>query len=200
MARPSQKAPPPKEPTEQEIEQDELGLSSASLEEQAKEKFPPLFYRQLKKIAYYTAKVGLTLEEACVLVDIDYEKFRDEMKLDSLITKIIRIKELEFKKDMLHTITQRARSGDDKVAAWLLERKFPDEFGTKKGKGESEGSGDVIFEAIQFIRRNSDSNPLVSEAAGRAVVIKKNVAASVEHRIDDILNAPMPQVEEPKKP
>lgn len=194
---PKEKEKPAPPPTEEQMEAQDLDLTSASLEEEIKNKFSNTFIRALKKIAYYTAKDGLPLHEACALVDIDYEKFVEQMKQNPLIRKVIIMKELEFKRDMLHTITQRARSGDEKLAQWLLERKFPDEYGAKKHKPE--GGDDVIFEAIQFIRRNGDNAPLVNEIQGRSIVVRTAQrgeqaslpsGAELKNKIDDILATP----------
>jgi len=176
--------PPALEPSQTEIEANSLELASQSLEDQARKKLKPETILIVKKIAYYTSKVGLSLEESCMLVDIDFKKFQEDIKLEPLIGKIIRMKELEFKKDMLHTIASRARSGDDKLAAWLLSKKFPDEYGDKK---RPEGNGDdVIFQAFEFIRKEG-STPLISETSGRAVVVKKTSKGLVE-KIGDILS------------
>lgn len=196
MAKEKEKKAPPPEPSETEIEDQSLDLSSASLEEQARERLKPDTLRKLKKIAYYTAKVGLPLDEACMLVDVDFEKFQEEMKLEPLIGKIIRVKELEFKKDMLHTLTAKARSGDDKLAQWLLEKKFPDEYGPKKGGGGGGDNQDIIFEAIRFIRKNGDNAALVSESSSRAISLSgdpREPKKALVERIDDILGnaAPM---------
>ncbi len=192
MANPNKKkpTPPAPEPTEEEIENEDLDknlqLTSQSLEQQAQEKLSPTMVKVLKKIAYYTAKVGLPLNEACLLVNIDINQLQEEMKLEPLIEKIIKIKELEYKKDLLHTISQKARSGDDKLAQWLLSKKYPEEYGDTK-KMPQGGDSDIIFEAIQFIRRNGDANPLVSEASGRALIVKKTSASKgVYERIGDI--------------
>ena len=195
MAKKEPKAPPA-EPKETEIEDQSLELTSSSLEQQAQTKLKPAMLRVLKKIAYYTAKVGLPLDEACMLVDVDYEKFKEEMKIEPLLAKIIRMKELEFKKDMLHTLSAKARSGDDKLAQWLLEKKFPDEYGTKKGPSGGDGQ-DILFEAIRFIRRSGDNAPLVNETQTRAVIIgegkqKGEITHTLPARIDDILSKPLP--------
>lgn len=183
---PKTPVPPSPEPTSVEIEERGLDLSSESLETLAREKLTPQSIKALKKIAYYTAKVGLTLPEACMLSDVDYEKFQEEMKLEPLIGKIIKMKELEFKKDMLHTISNKARGGDDKLAAWLLERRYPEEYGAKKVNPNAP-SDDPFLLAMEFIRKNGDSNPLVSETSGRAIIIKKQGSSEVVEKIGDIL-------------
>jgi len=176
-------------------EQSLFDLENESLDAQAKEAFKdkPKFISALKKIAYYTAKVGLPLNEACTLVNIDFKKFEEEMKMEPLIKKIIMMKELEYKKDLLYTISQKAKSGDDKLAQWLLERRYPDEYGSKKNNA-GEGTGnDIMFEAIRFIQKNGGSDTMVQESSGRAMVVKrKSVTMGVHERIGDILSGIVP--------
>ena len=186
MSKTKEKVAPAPPPTETQIETDKLELSSLSLETQAAEKLSSDTIRVIKKIAYYTSKVGLPLNEACALVDIDYEKFVEQMKLEPLIEKIIKMKELEYKKDMLHVLTQKARGGDEKLAQWLLERKYPNEYGDKK-KGPTGEGDDIMFEAIRFIRKHGDNQPLVSLDAGQAVIVKKGSSKGLVERADDIL-------------
>lgn len=185
-----EKVAPPVPPTPEEIQNQSLDIDSASLEEKAKTTFKPEFVRALKKIAYYTARVGLPLEEACLLVDVDYEKFQEEMKLEPLVKKIIQLKELEYKKDLLATLSQKARSGDDKLAQWLLARRYPDEYGEKKKGSGEESSQDFLFEAMQFIRKNGDNRPLVNEVSGRSLIVKRETASggTIETRINQILS------------
>ncbi len=187
MAKKILKKPDP-EITETEIESQNLELSSISLEAQAKEKLPPSTILILKKIAYYTSKVGLPLPEACLLVDINYEQFLEDIKLEPIIGKIIRVKELEFKKDMLHVLTQKARNGDDKLAQWLLEKKFPEEFNDKRRPANDDNS-DILFEAIRFIRKNGDSAPLVGEFSGASVIKKRETSEGLVERVDKILGS-----------
>ena len=167
------------EKTELEIETNSLDLQSGSLEEQAKKELTPHMIKVLKKIAYYTSKVGLTLPESCALVDIDYAKFQEEIKQTPIIGKVIKMKELEYKKDLMYTISQRAKSGDDKLAQWLLERRYPDEFGAKKappGDGE-----DIFVQAFAMIRKGG-GNSLVNENAGKAMIMTRTQVAAEERK------------------
>lgn len=185
--------PPPKSQTPEEIEDASLELESASLTERASKELTPEYIRMLKKIAYYTAKVGLPLQESCLLVDYDYDKFQEDMKLKPIIAQVIRMKETEYKKDLLFTISQRARSGDDKLATWLLERRYPDEYGDKKNKGGGTGD-DIVEKAFKFIREFGDATPLISPTAAKATVLELSgerrevvVEVPIAERIDQIL-------------
>lgn len=179
--------PPPKQLSEAEIESESLDLSAKSLQDQANRTLKPGMVLILKKLAHYIAKVGLPLQEACILVDIDYEKLKEQMKVEPLIAKIIKAKELEYKKDLLHTISNKGKNGDDKIAQWLLAKRYPDEYGDAK-RGEGEGGEDFMFEAIKFIRKNGDNSPMVNEVSGQAIIVKRTGAMSgVTEKIGDIM-------------
>ncbi len=183
----------PPEQTEAQIESHSLELQSNSLEAQAQKELTPQMIKILKKIAYYTSKVGLTLSESCALVDIDHEKFKKDIEMFPIIGKVIKMKELEYKKDLMYTISQKAKSGDDKLAQWLLERRYPDEFGAKKT--QPLGDEDIFFQAFAMIRK-SGGNTLINPEAGRAIVVTKDAvytekkvdAPSFDKRIEHILN------------
>lgn len=191
MTRPKKKIEPEKELTHDEIESKEsFDLESQSLEDRAIQVFKdkPNFIRTLKRIAYYTAKVGLSLKESCLLLDVDVDWLEEEMKTEPIIEKIIKVKELEYKKDLLYTLSSKARQGDDKLALWLLENKYPDEYGQKKNKGGGEGAGDIMFEAIRFIQKNGDNAPLINTASGNAMIVKRKTSSQgTVERINDIL-------------
>lgn len=173
MPRKKEEIPVEPEKRQEEIENMELSLQSDSLEEKAKRELTPQMLKILKKIAYYVSKVGLTLKESCMLCDIEFDAFESDMKLHPIIGTVIRIKELEYKKGLLYTISQKARSGDDKLATWLLENRYPDEYGGKKKGDEDDSGGDFFLEAIRLVRKRGDSNSLINPEAGRAVVASK---------------------------
>ncbi len=163
---------PKAEPSFTELESQGLDLQSQSLEAQASRELDADTLKIVKKISYYVSKVGLLLEEACLLVDVEYEWFKLLMQTSPVVRKIAQMKELEYKKDLLKTLSERARGGDDRLSQWLLERRYSDEFGNKKLK-PGEMDNDFILEAVEFIQRTGDSLPMVKETSGRALIVKK---------------------------
>lgn len=196
MGRPKKIVPPPVAQSQTEIEESELELESASLSARAAASLKPEYIRMLKKIAYYTAKVGLPLQESCLLVDYDFEKFTEDMKLNPIIGTVIKAKETEYKKDLLYTLSQRARSGDDKLAQWLLERKYPEEYGEKKPRKPGDNdAADLIAEAFRFIRNSGDGIPLISPTHAtthQATVLeldgKRTIVQVAEQTAEEILS------------
>lgn len=165
--------------TEPEIDEKGLALDSRTLEEQAKAELDPELLTKIKKICYYIAENGLDLEEACMLSDIDYEKFKNILLESDLVQKIINMKSLQYKKGLLYIISQKAREGDDKLALWLLERRYPSEYGSgkKSPQGGDEGDLDIVAEAIEFVQTTGDNTPMVKTTSARGIVIKKGGAS-----------------------
>lgn len=178
-------SPLPEQPTLDEIEEQSLVIvtpeedknengSSALPPDVLKEldRLEPEMLKKLKRLVYYTSKVGLSREESCKLVDLDYAFFEKLVSTNRAVATVIEKKDLEYKKDLLYTLSQKARSGDDKLAQWLLERRFPDEFSTKRA-GTSDREEDLLFQAISFVQKNGDSQGLINEASGQAMIIRK---------------------------
>lgn len=182
--------PPPKDltPTEQVNQDLELFDSeNQSLEAKAMKVLPHKVFLALKRIAHYVAKVGMSIEESCLLVDIEPEKFKHYMEAEPIVKKIITMKTLAYKRDMMTVISAKARAGDEDLAMSILTKRFPDEFGNKKNP-QGNGDQDVFFQAIRFIRKNGDSKPLVHEASGQSVVVThKSASEGRFERIGDIL-------------
>ena len=176
--------------SQEQMESGNLELDSKNLETQAREQLSPDLLRKVKKISYYTSENGLTLEEACLLADINFVAFKELIEANSLVRKIILVKELQYKKDLLFTVSQKAREGDDKLALWLLERKYPEEFqALRKGShGAGSGDEDLLVQAIEYIQKTGDTNPLVKETSIRAIVIKKKKdPEEIIQKLSDIL-------------
>lgn len=173
----------PKDLTNEDVE-----LYVKSLEEIVATKLPAELFDKVKKIAHYIGRKGMSVGDACLLVDIDVDKFKEVVEKYPIVTKLIQTKELEYKSGLLSVLSRKARSGDDKLAQYLLERRFPDEFGSiDKRRKLPDGSEQNIFEqAIVFIQQHGDSVPLVNPAAGKPLAEKKK--KSVVEKVKDILN------------
>lgn len=175
MGKPSTtKDKPPKELTVQQIESQPLNLEAMSITKQIERELEPKELLVVKRIAYLVGTVGLSLEESCTLIGIEYKKFVEQIKLKPVIKIVIQMKELQYKKGLLATLSAKGRGGDDKIATWLLERKYPDEFGARK-TGEPAGGEDMLAMAIEFVQENPVGG-LVQHTSGKAIIVKqKNI-------------------------
>ncbi len=137
-----------------------------------KERYNENSIKIIAKIAYNLSVVGLSLEDSCTICSVDTIKFMKLMERDKDLKKFIDIKSLEYKKKLQKTITDKASKGDEKLAMWLLEKQYTEEFGSirnKKGKNQEE---DFISQAVKFIQSQGDTRPLVDKKNGEKAVIR----------------------------
>lgn len=165
----------------------EYRLEDETLNEKIRQRFNNVFIGLLKKIAYEISIIGLTEEEACLINDYDYAKFMALKQNEPLVEKMFEKKNIEYKRSLLKPLSERAKT-DDKMAQWLLEARFPDDF-SKKRKPDGDDGKDMLGAAISWIQKN-DSNGLISETSGKAFLIKKSSSDSdsVIPKISSILN------------
>lgn len=154
---------------------DETEMEFESVEAQLSEKFSTDFVKILKRLAYEVAVVGLSEKEACLLVNFDYVKLVSLKEENEIVKRLFEMKSLEYKRGLMKTLSERARRGDEKLAQWLLESKFPEEFNRRKGVGGGGGEGgeDLLGAAVEFIQKSTAPDGLVKESSGRAFFVKR---------------------------
>lgn len=135
-------------------------LAAQSLETEATKVLTEKDMSTLRVIAKAIGKDGMTVEEACQLSNVPHERFKRLCIEHPVVQRIISLKELEYKQSILRSLSSKARSGDDKIAQWLLERRYPEEFGSKKGGGGGVVE-DPMSDIIKFVQSHGDSSPLV---------------------------------------
>lgn len=169
----------------------EVDVMAESLEKQLNDKYNEAFIKVLKRVSYEIAVVGLPIKEACQYVGMDHDKFVALMNTDPLVMQLIQTKELSYKRGLIKTVSEKAKT-DDKVSLALLQSRFPDEFNPRKGSRAPGGeSDDMLAIAFDFIRKSGDATPLVKETSGSGkIVVAKRTQG--EHdatmgRIDKIL-------------
>jgi hypothetical protein len=138
----------------------------------------------LQRISKYLFEIGLPLNEACELSGITPDKFALLHDKDVDVQRVIYLKQLAFKRDMLAIMAKKARAGDTGMAEKLLEQRYPEEFGKKRPISPS-GPGDSLTAAIRWVRENGDSTPLVAPSSGQALIVgrgnlTKDVAKTIE--------------------
>ena len=147
----------------------EFSLESDTLRKRLEDALDDESLKKVKKISYYIGGVGLTVEESCLLADVEPEWLKKLIEISPVVERLMQIKELEYKKDLLTTLSGRAREGDDKLAQWLMERRYRDEYGApKKVSGDAADDAGLLVEAIRYVQKTGDSQPLVGDTAGDA--------------------------------
>jgi len=163
----SSKMPPPAYvPTP---EDENLANEVSGLLQKLKDRYSEYWYKKFVEVAYEVGVVGVTLEEACMLQDVEYETFLEMQAKDQNIRKLIIKKTLEYKRNLLKSVSHAAKT-NDKVALELLMSRYPDEFNKRKGTG-GEGEGETnnfINMAVNFVQTNGDKKPIINLASGKA--------------------------------
>jgi len=144
--------------------QDDLNIMLPDIERVAGETLPKTILRAVRAISHLMLHSGVSFSEACTLVGVDEKKFITIQKDYPIIDRVFKVKELQYKKNLMNPVIEKAKT-DPKLALELLELRFPEEFSKKK---RAQGDGvNIIENAIQFIQQTS-SNDIVNEASGRA--------------------------------
>ena len=127
----------------------------------------------------------MSLKEACILNRIDYDQFQALIDTNDLVRRLIILKELEYKRDLLKTLSDKARGGDDKLAQWLLERRYPEEYA--RGKRAREDTGDMMQDTMTFLQNHGDKDSLVKPLNGKPIVVNKEGDKTLIKKLKDIL-------------
>ena len=167
----------------------EFDIQRQSIERELGEKYNETMVKLFKRLSYELAVIGLPLEDACLIVGLDYEKVQHLINTDETVSRLIKLKDLEYKRGLLEVVSIKSK-GDEKMSMWMLERRYPSEFNPKKGQGPNGEEGDnIVKQAITFIQVNGYNAPLVSRAARVSERLSDNDGESkgIKKRILDIL-------------
>jgi hypothetical protein len=159
-----------------------MSIAATSIQAELSERYNDEFIALLRKLAYEISVVGLPISEACIYVGVDYDRLVSMMSMDPTIERLIKTKEIEYKRNLMVPISEKAKT-DEKVSQWLLQGRYPDEFNPRKGSARGGGDGDdMIAVAMEFIQRSGDNTPLVTEKSGKAFIVKRTQAQNDEVR------------------
>lgn len=188
-----QKPNPIIEPSEEAMDsyddEDEFNILSRKVELEIEENYSPQMVKAFARLAYEITIVGLQIKEACIIVGVDYEKLVVLMKQDPLIDRLMKTKDIEYKRGLMKKVSEKAKT-DDKTAQWLLQARYPDEFNPRKGSGGGgDDSNDMLGVAIEFIQKSGDNSPLVTEKSGKITMVKRTASENNDmmKRIGDML-------------
>ena len=93
---------------------------------------------------------GLTMDDALTLAEWTNEDFELFKKTNERFAQLVERKKVEYKKALMTPITNEIKGGDAKLAQWMLERQFHNEFSSKKRPNEEPSNPiSVIINQIQ---------------------------------------------------
>jgi hypothetical protein len=149
-------------------------LSLSNLLVTIESKITPRELKMVQEIGLAIGTVGMNLSDACLKNRIT------KAELDTLIIycpeiqTYLQLKQVEYKYKLLQVVTNHAtQSGDVKIAMWLLEKHYGDEYDSslKKdiAKMNRDNPGDDVVEmAFAFVRRQNSNSMPVNQSIGDA--------------------------------
>lgn len=130
----------------------------------------------MEKIAFRLKRDGVSIDEACLLANVDTEWLAGQIEKYPIIARALAKKDLEYRVALIRPLNLRAKT-DPKMAQYLLELKSPP--GRKNARpGEADESGDMLAMAISHIQEHGDSSPLVRRESGAAVMVASGASAA----------------------
>lgn len=179
----------PEEPKEI-VEVDEFTQGLFSIQKEVADLFEAPVVKVLMRIAHEISVVGLSEKEAVMIAGYDYNIYLKMKNRYPIVQQLIELKDLEYKRDLLKNLSKRGKKDDDKVAQWLLEARYPNEYNKRKSGGSSggdDGAG-MIAMAIEFVRKSGEENNLVKEESGRAFLIKSKKSDDIVRDVKAVLS------------
>lgn len=143
----------------EQIQKNQLTFQANSLNEEVAEHLNDQEKAAVAIIGREISQNGLTTKEACKVANISYEAFNHKYENNPTFKKIIDFKKLEYKRDLKQTIHAAIRNGEHREAAKMYRKMFPDDF----GENTEEKQNNLLRQAIEFARENSDIQPLVED-------------------------------------
>lgn len=142
----------------------------------------------VERIAAQIKTEGLSLEDACLISNIDNEWMQKTVDSYPIVARIFLKKELEHRMALMKPLLKRATT-DDKMAQYLLELRTP-----KKNKNApDDDGGDLLGAAVAFIQQHGDSTPLVNRTSGAAVVMTRAASSGSGAKIMARIQALIPK-------
>jgi hypothetical protein len=130
-----------------------------------KDKVGGEMYKKLRIVGAFLVQ-GMSLDESAILALMHPDTLKKLLEEHPEVRAFVTFKLTSYKAKLLRTITNSAvMSGGDKVAGWLLERKFGEEFGAKKVADQGEDSRKhLLDEGLRHVREAGDSVPLIQSS------------------------------------
>lgn len=100
---------------------------------------------------------GLTLDDGLILADMTEDEFEELKKVNERFAKLVERKKIQYKKILTEPLVQAVKDGDSKLAQWLLERQFQEEFSAKR-RPEAPAH-DPVLNIINLIQAGSSLVP-----------------------------------------
>lgn len=119
----------------------------------------------IKKIGRTIQDIGVSVEDACLMTDLDFDLLEHKMKELPIIGRYFNIKRIQYKNSLLNILHNHARNANDhKLALQLLSLGFSDEYDAsvkkEKAKHSREDSQDTLQKLMNRIRKQAPNSPV----------------------------------------
>jgi len=136
------------------------------------------------KIVLDAIAEGLSQKDASILAGIDQDTLSHWKKQYSEFADKLLQKEIEFKGQNIKLIQRAAKDGSWQAAAWLLERKYTEEFALKKSEQPPAPENKIYIVDLLNGTKTADGLTLIEKLrekireVERGVVVKESDARS----------------------
>lgn len=114
-----------------------------------------------KKIIKYIDD-GLTENDAVLFAGLSQLEYSDMIKKIPAIKDLVNKAIVGYKHKLIKTVSETAGQGDSKLAQWLLEKKFGEEYNQKVKDGVGNNTAmDMLFAAVKHVQQDGSSTTLI---------------------------------------
>lgn len=116
---------------------------------------------KVKKVIEYILN-GLSENDAAHLAGYSTVAYDDMKEEFPKVADRINLTLVEYKHNLLKTLSAAANDGDEKLAQWLLEKQFPEEFNQKARAVVTEDTqGNLLLAAIRQVQEGNTMTTLI---------------------------------------
>ena len=135
------------------------------------QKLTPKQLSSIQAIGLAIGGIGLSLDDASLQNRVTREELDNMMLYCPEVRTYLNLKQVEYKAKLLEVVTKHATTnGDVKIAMWLLEKHYGDEYDSslKKdlAKMNNNMKDDVVEMAFAFVRKSSINTMPVNTEVG----------------------------------
>lgn len=150
--------------TDQKLIDDAVAGNIADFEEKLRDHYDESQIKVIRTVGAFIM-TGMDLEECCILARIDPRQFASMMETDAALRTFVVFKQTAYKAKLMGVLSSRAIDQlNEKIAGWILERKYKDEWGAKRPPEPPDASPDALRDGIEYIRDHGDSSPVVDHS------------------------------------
>lgn len=114
-----------------------------------------------KKIVKYIDD-GLSENDAILFAGLSQLEYSDMIKRVPVIKDLVNKAIVGYKHKLIKTVSETAGQGDSKMAQWLLEKKFGEEYNQKVKDGVGNNTAmDMLFAAVKHVQQDGSSTTLI---------------------------------------